>query len=446
MVQTIALVPSPLLDPLPELGEAGRPSAILRPGDFTDWDGVFAAHPDAEDYLLEPGDYQAWGACVIDRANPPGRRRLIRFIDTAMRPWARTDNEAVTQGFQFTSGAAHWAVHGLTLRGPGTPTCIVRPGAEHIVFDSLLAEDVDKVHTIRLSGNHCTVQNCVIRRAWAPDHDASGVSVAVAGVHNAGNRILDNEIYDCGDGVAVSWDDSDSHHYSLECRDLVVEGNDIYLTELRHVEQPGPDGPRVYATAENGMDIKTGPRTTEEPLRFTRNRIWGYRTPVPGSAHASDGAAVTIHRAAQRLLFDGNVIFDCPIAFHEVVRDPADPRQGAREVTVRSTVISFMHSYNPGDLGAVLRTKLPFHLEGNRFSRSRTLSALKKMQPTHDVFVDNVLHQDTPPGEAAADWDAGTGNQVAAPGDMRDVLVQRCRWTGPGLVRLDGAVLSGDMF
>jgi hypothetical protein len=458
MVQTIPLVPSPLLDPLPELG-AGRPSIVLRPDDFTDWSNVFDEHPDVEDYLLEPGDYRSWGECAINRANPADHRRLIRFIDTAKRPWDRISSEAVTQGFQFASGAAHWAVHGLTLRGHGLAMSIVRPGAEHITFDSLLIEDVDKVHTIRLAGNHCTVQNSVIRRAWAPGHDTVGVTIAVDGVPNIGNRILDNEIYDCSDGVGVTWDDSDSNHY-LECRDLVVEGNDIYLTDVRHVHRPepafppNPGYPRIHATAENGIDIKTGPRTTTAPLRFVRNRIWGFRTPQPGSAQESDGAAITIHKAAQRILFTDNVIFDCPIAFHEVARNQAtsdwaaDPNQGDREVTVRSNIISFMHPYNPADLGAILRTKLPFRIEGNRFSHSRILSALPKAPGTHDIFINNVLHDDTPLGEAHDDWESedSTNNQIPQADDMSDVLIERCRWTNPGPVRLRNAVLASDQF
>ncbi|MFC7531917.1 hypothetical protein [Actinoplanes sp. GCM10030250] len=459
MVQTIALVSSPLLDPLPEIGATGGPSAVLRPGDFATWNDAFDASPNAGTYILEPGDYRAWGKCVINRANPAGHRRLIRFIDTTKRPWNRINNEAVTDGFQFTSGAAHWAVHGLTIRGPGLATCIVKQGAEHITFDSLFIEDVD-THGIQLVGNHCTVQNCVIRRA--SPNDSVAVLIRVDGVPNVGNRVLDNEICDCVDGVGVTWDDGGANPYQ-ECLDLVVEGNDIYLTEGHYVHRPepvfppGPGYPRVHARAENGIDIKAGPRTSTQPLRFERNRIWGFRAPEANSAQKSDGAAVTIHRGAQRILFAENVIFDCPIAFHEVVRDLAfpigggrkvtDPNQGDREVTVRSAIVSFIHPYNPEDLGAILRTKLPFRLEGNRFSHSRTLSALPKKPQTHDVFVDNVLHDDTPFGEAGDDWQqAGTNNRVPPADDMSDVLIERCRWTNPGLVRLRSAVLSTDVF
>jgi len=446
MVQTVTLAPSSRLDALPELGAAGRPSTVLHPCDFANWGDVFHHFPNAEDYLLTPGDYRAWGRCMINQANPADHRRLIRFIETAKRPWDRISTEAVTDGFQFTSGAAHWAVHGLTIRGPNLATCIVKQGAEQITFDSMFIEDVD-THGIQLEGNHCTVQNCVIRRAWAP-HDVVAILIRVNGAPNVGNRVLDNEICDCVDGVGVTWDDAKGANPYQECLDLVVEGNDIYLTEVRHTHRPepvfppSPGCPRLHATAENGIDIKAGPRTSTQPLEFVHNRIWGFRTPEPGSAAQSDGAAITIHRGAQRILFAHNVIFDCPIAFHEVARDPADPNQGDREVTLRSNIISFMHPYNPEDLGAILRTKLPFRLEGNWFSHSRTLSALPKVPNTHDMFVDNVLHDDTPLGEASHDWqEPDTNNRVLPADDMSDVLIERCRWTNPGLVRLRSAVL-----
>ncbi|GAA3342688.1 hypothetical protein GCM10020358_38580 [Amorphoplanes nipponensis] len=444
MTQTIALASSPLVDPLPEVEAVGRPSFVLRPHDFAHWEAAFETAPDHTDLVLEPGDYRDWGTCVIRQGNRAGHRRLVRFVDPAKRPWERIGDEALTQGFQFASGASHWAVHGLTIRGPDLAGSVVRRGAEHITFDSLLIEDVDRVNTIRLVGNHCTVQQCVIRRAWSPTHDVIAVLIAVDEEPNVGNRVLDNEIYDCGDGVGVTWDDHGPDPYQ-ECLDLVVEGNDIYLTEARHIQR----ATRIYATAENGIDIKAGPRTRTQPLEFVHNRIWGFRTPEPGSAQRSDGAAVTIHRGAQRLLFAHNVIFDCPIAFHEVVRDldhpvegvgkVTDPRQGDREVTLRSNIISFMHPYNPEDAGAILRTRLPFRLERNWFSHSGTLSALPKVSPTHDMFMNNVLHEDTPLGAAVADWKAGS-NCVPPAADMRDVLIERCRWTNPGLVRLRSAV------
>jgi hypothetical protein len=69
--------------------------------------------------------------------------------------------EAITEGFLFAKGAAHWFVHGLTLRGPKS-ACYVRKGAEHITFDSVLIEHI-RTYGVRLAGTHSTVQNSVIR-------------------------------------------------------------------------------------------------------------------------------------------------------------------------------------------------------------------------------------------------------------------------------------------
>jgi hypothetical protein len=434
MIQIMELQSSPRLDPLPELDADDRSSVLLHPTDFPDWPAALAAAPDVDDYILAPGDYRGWGPCKIKGAAPAGRRRLIRFERPQRRPWDRMPDEAVVRGFEFQDGAAHWIVHGVTLRGPDTSACIVRPGAEHITFDSLLIEDFG-AYGARLFGNHCIVQNCVIRR-MAPEADGAAVQIKVRGGPNVGARVLDNEIYDCNDGVGVTWDTKKGADRFMECRDLIVEGNDIYLTESRHVEVPGG----CYAEAENAIDIKAGPRSSPEPLKFLRNRIWGFRrtAPVP-DGRASDGAAVTIHRGAQRILFEDNVIFDCPIAFHEVVRDHDDPNQGPREVTVRSTIISLMCPFNPEDPGAVLRTRLSFRLEGNVFSHSHLLSTLSRVGAA-DVYTGNVLH-DTHFGKAEAEWNAGV-NIVAPSEQMNDVLVERRRWTRRDRINLHRAVLS----
>jgi hypothetical protein len=141
------------------------------------------------------------------------------------------------------------------------------------------------------------------------------------------------------------------------------------------------------------------------------------------------------------------VIVDCPVAFQEVRRDadPEDPEQGPREITLRSNIVSMMRRYNIDDLGAVLRTKLSFEVQGNWFSHSATLSALPKLGPD-DTFVGNVLYR-TPFGAAPdTDWqpDNAGGNVTATDEQMCDVLVERRRWTRRGVVRLESAVRVGD--
>jgi hypothetical protein len=250
MTETITLVTSPDIDPLPELSAAGRSAALLDPCRYDDWDDAFDTWPDVDDYLLKPGDYRPWGPCITDGRNSAGRRRLIRFVDPAVRPWERTSSEAVTAGFDFRAGAAHWVVHGVTVRGPLQSETIVRREAEHITFDSLLLENIG-TYGVRLAGNHCTVQNCVIR--WtAPNSDGVAVQIKVQRAPNVGNRVLDNEIYDCNDGVGVTWDQNGEDPF-MECVGLLVEGNDIYLTEIRRTD----DG--AYGLAENGIDVRQAP-------------------------------------------------------------------------------------------------------------------------------------------------------------------------------------------
>jgi hypothetical protein len=173
-------------------------------------------------------------------------------------------------------------------------------------------------------------------------------------------------------------------------------------------------------------------------MKIIRNRMWGFRRSEPQpQGRASGGAAVTIHRGAQRILFENNVIFDCPIAFQEVNRDLEDPNHGEREVTVRSNVVSFICPHNPDDLGAVLRTATAFHFEGNQFSNSHVLSALEKPPPDDD-FVGNVLY-DTPLGAAPLDWISA--NRIAERKEMSDVLIMCRRWTHPDLTNLHSAVV-----
>jgi hypothetical protein len=438
MVDIIALQPSPLIDALPELGADGRSSPVVDPAldEFSGWRDVFDPARMYDDYLLTQGDYRAWGPCKLKESNPVDRRRVIRYVDFERKPWERMSEEAVVAGFEFLEGAAHWVVQGLTLLGRDSSACYVRPGAEHVIFDSMLIGDFG-AYGVRLLGNYSTVQNCVLRR-MAPELDGTAVQIRVRDTPNVGNRVLDNEVYDCNDAVSVTQNSRDGADHYVECRDLVVEGNDLYLTADRHVALPNG----CYALAENAVDIKAGPRSLVEQLKFINNRMWGFRRSVPApDGRASDGAAVTIHRGAQRILFEGNVIFDCPIAFHEVVRDREDPNQGDREVTLRSNVISLMCPYNSEDLGTVLRTRTSFRLESNRFSHSHMLSAFPKVGPG-DVYVDDVRY-DVPLGKARSDWTDST-NRSADTSEMGDLLIVCRRWTHPDLANLHNAIPLSD--
>lgn len=423
------LEPSPHLDSLPELMNPVGGDR-LNPDMFQTWDQVFAAYPDRTDYVLGPGDYRSWGRCKITLSGTHDRRRVIRFEATDRRPWTRSGYEAIIAGIEFSSGATNWIVNGLTFRGRAQN--IMRPGSSDVVFDSILVEDFE-TYGVRLLGNRGCVQNSVMRRMRAGS-DGVAVQLRVRGEPNIGNRVLDCEFADCNDSVGITQDTKEGANAFTECRDVIIDGNDMYVTPLRYVYLP--DG--EYASTENAADFKTGPDDPTRPNLFLHNRIWGYRrTEGVNRPPSSNGAAIVIHRAARNMHFESNFIFDCPIAFHETRRDPADPGHGPRGIVLKDNVVSAMNRYNPHDLAAVLRTRLAFKLHGNRFSRSGQLSALPKVG-AGDEFIDNIVF-DTPLVEAVNDFNTPP-NIVATPAMMEDLLLQRRRWTGPDFALLPESV------
>jgi hypothetical protein len=179
MPVNVPLRRSTLLDAVPELTAPDRDPVYLNPGSFESWSKAFEQWPDADDYVLAPGDYRRWGQCQLSAAGTQIRRRSIRFIDSPQKAWDRIPHEAIVGGFDFQPGAAFWLVHGLTLRGPGPATAIVRNDAHHVIFDSMLIEDFLS-NGVRFFGNNCIVQNSVIRRLSPdqdPDHGAREVTV-----------------------------------------------------------------------------------------------------------------------------------------------------------------------------------------------------------------------------------------------------------------------------
>ena len=89
----------------------------------------------------------------------------------------------------------------------------------------------------RIQGSDCTIQRCVIRESFATNKvqeivDSVGIQVKeVLDTAILGIKILDNEIYNCGDDIGLT---------SLKKPgggpvEVVIEGNDLYLEESRYI-------------------------------------------------------------------------------------------------------------------------------------------------------------------------------------------------------------------
>jgi hypothetical protein len=381
---TIWLTEHPDLVPVPPID----PGAVeLHPEDFPTWTAMFDAHPGLPDYLLHPGDYRHWG--ILTLRNQPGgssdRPATIRYFDPDrdddVHPvklprgsWARIES------VQFALPETHdWLVQGLTMSSPSAYPSISQ-GASRITIDYCLIEYA-QTYSLRIrQATDCTVQRCVIRKTIRQNlpQDTVGIQVGNINADVTGIRILDNEIYDVGDGIQLT--DGPSPERPVE---VVIEGNDIYLDSSRYIAATDT------TWDENAIDLKAG-SDAPESTRIRRNRMWGFRR---NAAPTALGELIVVQRYSRNVLIEDNILGEAPRGMKDENWLDGDLNR-PRNVVFKDNQFYEIRDYAPQDAGAVTRPITSgVAFIGNYFARCEHLadanpSAYRGSGP---IYTDNVL-------------------------------------------------------
>jgi hypothetical protein len=258
---------------------------------------------------VRPGDYRGFGQIKLNASGTASQRRYLRYdVQPGDAPVAvQRSSRARFESLRIRGD--WWVVQGLTVQplDPATTEFVTVDGADHVLIDGMLVDGASQVNAssqngIALEGmdgdpaTFNTVQRSVVRngnRSNLPV-DYHGILIRSGlepGEHNDGNAILDNEVYDWGDGIGIGGKDP-------ACTDTmqrgnVIDGNDSYVTPAKYVDcntgQADPGG--ECACAENGIEIKAnaGPDPADWN-RITNNRVWGQRPTTEVSACGGSGA------------------------------------------------------------------------------------------------------------------------------------------------------------
>ena len=149
----------------------------------------------------------------------------------------------------------NWLLHGVTIRDPEDNNSI-GGGCSAITWNYCVIENC-LVYSLRIRrATNVTVQQCVIRNARNElfnlgGGDSTGIQVRPLGPHVGGIKILDNEIFNCGDCIQLT--PNDTHESTVEA---LIEGNDLYFDGAYYI------GATNEMWQENALDIKVGSLAT----------------------------------------------------------------------------------------------------------------------------------------------------------------------------------------
>lgn len=290
-----ALVPSTELCPIPELDNPATATVTIEPGKYATWSAVFALPVD--DIFLLTGDYRSMGP--VYQSGPRSTQDLTRrtLVHCLAAP-------CFVETLELRDGADRFVLSNLTIDLQTIPSQIRT--VNDVVVDRLTLTHASSTYGLRLlSANNVCVQRSTFGYHFpVPFTDNMAIQVKPI-TPMSGVKIIDNEIFDWVDGIAVTAHNLDP---MMPVSNVKIEGNDIYLT------------PTYQECGENGIDIKAGSDTAT--VSVTRNRLWGFRqgdTKCAGSGSLGD--AILVHVAARNVEIQRNIVFDAPRAYRDKLRD-----------------------------------------------------------------------------------------------------------------------------
>lgn len=287
--------------------------------------------PSLRVFCAEPGDYRSAGLVIVFASGSEGARRYLRFHAADVRPALHRAERAIFESLRFRG--SWWVVQGITVQPRTAERSTWFLGIEagdHNVVEYNLVDGIDYpnigmhsgIHVAGFQGDpatHNVIRWNVVRRGnqrrLGVDYNGVVINLGkAAGEDNDFNQILDNEIYDWGDGVALHAGDENCQPPG-QAHGTLIDGNDIYITPDKRANCDGTPNPQGECScSENAVELKQDPGP--DPALWTRvtnNRVWGFRPTASPSCggSGSNGAAIQAGtECVAHVLVAGNVVTD----------------------------------------------------------------------------------------------------------------------------------------
>jgi hypothetical protein len=421
-------------------------------------------------FCVDAGDYRAAGHVELRSSGSPSARRYLRFnAPFPVPPAIGQTSRAIFQGLLLNE-ASFWVIEGIAVQPSGLQTyaylVAILGGARNVLdgnlFDASLQVNYTRQNGVVVAATGAgvpstrnSIQHNVIRggnRTRLPI-DYTGVSITsepIAGAFNDYNKVLDNEIYDWGDGIQLSAPSDCSD--PARPRGTIIDGNDIYVTDAKRARcsDGAYDPTGECACAENGIDVKTSAGVRSDRwTRITRNRLWGFRPTVREApscgGSGSRGQAITAGNAcASHVFVAGNVILDSTIGIlaeggewriagnllSEIrTHDAANgnlgiaiyPLSGAGSLVQFNTVVGVDNAYQD--------TAADVAAQCNAVIHDRALNGASGPRGAGHVVRDNHLYESGSPNNLVDPTTAVFA--TAAESLDRQLCFLRRRWTAP---------------
>jgi hypothetical protein len=421
-------------------------------------------------FCLEPGDYRSARHLELERSGTATARRYLRYNAPFPAPRAIAQaNRAIVYGI-YLNGASWWVIEGLTIQPTGTQDHAfmvgILGGSRNVLEGNLIDASLQSNDGYQsgvlvregwtgVAASRNTIQNNVIRGGNKSrlEVDYTGVDIRssfTTASFNDYTKVLDNEIYDWGDGVQLGASNTcDDPGWA---RGTIIDGNDIYVTAAKRVncEDGTPDPNGECSCSENGIDVKSRAGTRVDLwTQITNNRLWGFRPTLRAvkscGGSGSRGQAINAgNSCAANVLVARNAITDSTAGIvseggewriagnllSEMRNADADrgnqgiaihPISGTGSRVQLNTVVAVDNAYNDTAAYATGQCNAVLH--------DRALKGSSGPRGTGHVVRYNHLYESNSPNNMTSPTTEVFANDVDS--GNTELCFSRRRWTGP---------------
>ena len=283
----------------------------------SDWDNINSSTKRI--FCVSPGDYSSLDSIELTSSGTAKKRRYIILNNgNDTHPGKLNQNELANFALNFDE-ASYWTVDRASRFNTPSDTNVYRfyPGSTHNVLNRIFTDDI--VRSVYVSGDahNNTIQNSRFQNMSDSGRKGDNPAIILFGngdpVTIKNTKILNNEIYNCGDGImTMVWRNSGEKYQIANGEGTIIDSNDIYIDSNVYTNGNGKyTTSGSYAFAENAIDLKFGSLNPSNPMIITNNHMWGYRKSDSTNSYTDDpGYAMVIHYGVGNTIINDNVIFD----------------------------------------------------------------------------------------------------------------------------------------
>ena len=302
-------------------------------------------------FCVSPGDYRSLGNIVITASGTPQKRRYIVLNNgNNTHPGKLSKSQLANYALDLRA-ASYWVIdRAASFDANHSHSFKINRGSTHNIFNRLFTQNVYHTMWIRNNANGNTIQNSRFDGV-----NTKGAIADLATINLIDNmaksttikntKVINNEFVNVKPfriakpplTNALSNHTAPRQHVNAE--GTIFDSNTVEYSKKIRTDCNGRLDPRGDCSqVETGLGVKAGSDNPDNPVIYSNNHIWGFRTVDPTIPNLSGmGVGIVVYMGAKHVKIRNNVLFDGAQGI--MIADKYDAVYGTENIEVTGNLL-----------------------------------------------------------------------------------------------------------